>query len=67
MNTRRRKGRDIGPFDNETLIGSGATLIEKIAIGANVTVGPGSVVFARAADGATVIGNPAKRMGAFEK
>jgi sugar O-acyltransferase (sialic acid O-acetyltransferase NeuD family) len=49
-----------------TLIGSGATIREGIGVGAYATVGSGSSVFARVKDGSTVMGNPAKRMRAFE-
>lgn len=50
-----------------TLVGSGATILDKVRIGSGCTVGSGSVVFGRVADGATVMGNPAKRMRAFEE
>ena len=62
-------GAQLGGFTNigaQTLIGSGATILQGVTIGANATVASGSVVFAKIADGATVMGNPAKRMRAFE-
>lgn len=49
-----------------TLIGSGATVLQNVRIGSNATVASGSVVFSTVADAATVMGNPAKRMRAFE-
>lgn len=48
------------------LIGSGATVREGVKIGENSTVASGSVVFARVRPDVTVMGNPAKRMRAFE-
>ena len=53
----------IGEF---TLIGSGSTILQGVVVGPNATIGSGSVVFAKVAPGATVMGNPAKRMRAFE-
>lgn len=52
--------------DELVLIGSGATVLQGVAIGEGATVGSGSVVFSDVLDGATVMGNPAKRMRAFE-
>jgi len=49
-----------------TLVGSGATVREGVKIAEDATIGSGSVVFARVSAGATVMGNPAKRMRAFE-
>lgn len=53
----------IGEF---TLIGSGSTILQGVVVGSNATIGSGSVVFARVAQGTTVMGNPAKRLRAFE-
>jgi sugar O-acyltransferase (sialic acid O-acetyltransferase NeuD family) len=52
---------------DDCLVGSGATVLPSVSIGAHATVASGSVVFARVAERATVMGNPAKRMRAFEK
>lgn len=52
---------------DETLIGSGSTILQGIRIGNKVTIAAGSVVFSAVSDGATMMGNPAKRMLAFEK
>jgi sugar O-acyltransferase (sialic acid O-acetyltransferase NeuD family) len=63
-------GVQIGGFaeiGNETLIGSGSTILQGVKIGKNVTVASGSVVFSSVSDGSTMLGNPAKRMIAFEK
>lgn len=49
------------------LVGSGATILEKVIVGDRATIGAGSVVFSKIAENATVMGNPAKRMRAFEK
>lgn len=43
-------------------IGAGAIILPGITIGAHATVGAGSVVTKNVADGATVIGNPARRI-----
>jgi sugar O-acyltransferase (sialic acid O-acetyltransferase NeuD family) len=63
-------GAQIGGFSaigDGSLIGSGATILGRVRIGSDATVGSGSTVFSRVADSATVMGNPAKRMRAFEK
>jgi sugar O-acyltransferase (sialic acid O-acetyltransferase NeuD family) len=63
-------GAQLGGFSvvgNETLIGSGATIIERVTIGTKATIAAGSVILAHVADGATMLGNPAKRMRSFEK
>ena len=52
---------------NRTLIGSGSTILQRVNIGTDVTVASGSVVFAKVVDNSTVMGNPARRMRAFEK
>lgn len=44
------------------LIGSGSTIRRGLKIGKSSTVGSGLVVFAKVANGATVMGNPARRM-----
>jgi len=49
-----------------TLVGSGATILQGLSIGSGATVGSGAAVFGRVRDGATVMGNPARRLRAFE-
>lgn len=49
------------------LIGSGSTVLQGVHIGANATIASGSVVFSRVSESATMMGNPAKRIRAFEK
>jgi len=49
-----------------SLIGSGAVVLQDVKVGEAATVGSGAVVFARVRDGATVMGNPAKHIRAFE-
>jgi sugar O-acyltransferase (sialic acid O-acetyltransferase NeuD family) len=51
---------------NSVLIGSGSTILETLSVGNNAIVGSGSSCFARVPENVTVIGNPAKRMRAFE-
>ncbi|MCG3769502.1 MAG: GDP-perosamine N-acetyltransferase [Nitrosomonadaceae bacterium] len=63
-------GAQLGGFTcigDGTLIGSGAVILHRVKVGSNVTIASGSVVFSRVSDGATMMGNPAKRMRAFEK
>lgn len=63
-------GSQLGGFcsvGEETLVGSGSTILHGVVVGAHATVGSGSVVFSTVKDGATVMGNPAKRMLAFER
>jgi sugar O-acyltransferase (sialic acid O-acetyltransferase NeuD family) len=63
-------GAQLGGFSkigNNVLIGSGSIILQGITVGNEATVGSGSVVLSRVAAGATVLGNPAKRMRAFEK
>jgi sugar O-acyltransferase (sialic acid O-acetyltransferase NeuD family) len=63
-------GVQLGGFStvgDGTLIGSGSTVLQGVNIGSGVTIASGSVVFSRVADGAIMMGNPAKRMRAFEK
>ena len=63
-------GAQIGGFAKigaKTLIGSGATVLQGLNIGESATVASGAVCFGQVADRATVMGNPAKRMRAFEK
>lgn len=43
-------------------IGSGATILPGVTIGARATVGAGAVVTADVPPGATVVGNPARRV-----
>jgi sugar O-acyltransferase (sialic acid O-acetyltransferase NeuD family) len=62
-------GVQIGGFTKigeGALIGSGSTVREGLSIGENSTVGSGSVVFGPVRSNVTVIGNPARRMRAFE-
>jgi sugar O-acyltransferase (sialic acid O-acetyltransferase NeuD family) len=49
------------------LVGSGATVLQGVSVGDGATIGSGSVVFSNVSELATVMGNPAKRMRAFEK
>lgn len=49
------------------LIGSGSVVLQDVKVGARATVASGAVVFSRVAEGATVMGNPAKRMRALEE
>ena len=51
----------------ETLVGSSSTILQGVKVVSSVTVGSGSVVFAKVANGATVMGNPARRMKSLEK
>lgn len=63
-------GTQLGGFSkigNETIVGSGSTILQGIQIGSMATIASGSVVLSRVAEGATMLGNPAKRMRAFEK
>jgi sugar O-acyltransferase (sialic acid O-acetyltransferase NeuD family) len=63
-------GSQLGGFSvvgDATLIGSGSTILQNVTIGTRATVASGSVVFSEVPDGATVMGNPARRMRAFEK
>ena len=63
-------GSHLGGFSkigDGTLIGSGSVILQGVSIGMNATIGSGSVVFSRVDDGATMMGNPARRMRAFEK
>lgn len=62
-------GSQLGGFSyigDQTLVGSGSIILQGVKVGNNVTVASGSVVFSRVSDGATMMGNPAKRMRAFE-
>jgi len=62
-------GSQLGGFSkigDRVLIGSGSTILQGITVDNDVTVGSGSVVLSRVAAGATILGNPAKRMRAFE-
>jgi len=49
-----------------TLIGSNASLIERLTVGEHVTIASGAACFGSIRDSATVMGNPARRMRAFE-
>lgn len=63
-------GVQVGGFSvvgEHVLIGSGSTILQRITIGHRATIGSGSVVFGAVAEGVTVMGNPAKRMRAFEQ
>lgn len=62
-------GVQLGGFaeiGDRALIGSGSTILQGITVGNDATVGSGSVVLSRVSPGATVLGNPAKRMRALE-
>jgi len=63
-------GAQLGGFSkigDQVLIGSGSTVLERVIVGNEATVASGAVVFAKVADKATVMGNPAKRMPFLEK
>lgn len=67
--TQINPGVQIGGFaeiGQDVLVGSGATIREGVKIGDKATVASGSVVLGRLRGGVTVMGNPAKRMRAFE-
>lgn len=51
----------------QTLVGSGAVILQELQVGERSTIGSGAVVLSRVASGATMLGNPAKRMRALEK
>lgn len=62
-------GVQIGGFaaiEHGALVGSGATVREGVRIGENARIGSGSVVLGKVRADTTVMGNPAKRMRAFE-
>ena len=62
-------GVQIGGFariGDASLVGSGATIRDGVTVGDEVVVGSGSVVLAKIRSQSTVLGNPAKRMRAFE-
>jgi sugar O-acyltransferase (sialic acid O-acetyltransferase NeuD family) len=63
-------GSQLGGFSkigDGCLVGSGAVVLQGVTVGDNATIASGSVVFSRVSEGATMMGNPAKRMRAFEK
>lgn len=47
---------------NGAFVGSGAILVAGVQIGKNARIGAGSVVIENVSDGATVFGNPAKKL-----
>lgn len=47
---------------NDCWIGLGAIIRNKVVVGPNVTVGMGAVVISDVPDGATVVGNPARKL-----
>lgn len=53
-------GVEIG---KETFVGSGVTIVSGVKIGKKARIGAGSVVIADVADGETVFGNPAAKVG----
>lgn len=62
-------GVQIGGFariGTGVLVGSGATVRDGVEVGEDARIGSGSVVLGRVRGGVTVMGNPAKRMRAFE-
>jgi sugar O-acyltransferase (sialic acid O-acetyltransferase NeuD family) len=62
-------GAQLGGFSSigdEALVGSGAIILQGISIGSGATIASGSVVFSSVAAGATMMGNPAKRMRILE-
>ncbi|CAN1593366.1 WbbJ Acetyltransferase (isoleucine patch superfamily) [Candidatus Pelagibacterales bacterium] len=63
-------GSQLGGFTqigDESLVGSGSTILQGVKVGTKATIASGSVVFSEVSEGATMLGNPAKRMRAFEK
>ena len=50
-------------IENRASIGSGATILGGLTIGADSTVGAGAVVTRDVPPGATVVGNPARELG----
>jgi sugar O-acyltransferase (sialic acid O-acetyltransferase NeuD family) len=52
---------------DEVLIGSSSAVLQGVSIGDGSTVAFGAVVFSRVSQGATVMGNPARRMPALDK
>ena len=68
--TQINPGARIGGFSiigERVLIGSGVTILQGVNVGAGAIIGSGSVVFSKVAEGATIMGNPGKRMRAFEQ
>lgn len=62
-------GSQLGGFceiGQQVLLGSGSTVLKGVSVGDRATVSSGAVVFGKVAQGATVMGNPAKRMRALE-
>ena len=51
---------------DQVLLGSNSVLLENKLVGDRATVASGAVVFSGVSKGVTVIGNPAKRMTAFD-
>lgn len=49
------------------LVGSGATIIQCITVGDTAIVGSGATVFTKVNEATTVIGNPARKLPAFER
>lgn len=63
-------GAQLGGFtniDDETIVGSGSTILQGVTIGKRVTIASGSVVYSNVDDDSSMMGNPARRMRAFEK
>jgi len=49
--------------ENEVFVGTGATIVAGITVGKGARIGAGSVVVENVEAGATVFGNPAKKIG----
>jgi sugar O-acyltransferase (sialic acid O-acetyltransferase NeuD family) len=52
---------------DQVLIGTNSVVLQGISIGDGATVASGAVIFSRISEGVTIIGNPGKRMSAFDK
>jgi sugar O-acyltransferase (sialic acid O-acetyltransferase NeuD family) len=67
--TQINPGAQIGgncQLGERVLVGSGATVLPRVSIGAGATIASGATVFTPVPEGATAMGNPARRMRAFE-
>jgi sugar O-acyltransferase (sialic acid O-acetyltransferase NeuD family) len=68
--TQINPGVQLGGFTvigEKVLIGSGAYILQGVSVGNGAIIGSGSVVFSKVSESVTMMGNPAKRMRAFEK
>ena len=68
--TQINPGVQLGGFSvigDQVLIGSGASILQGVSVGNGATIGSGAVVFSKVSERVTMMGNPAKRMEAFDK